>query len=96
MIIEIKSKSPAFKKFVEQVDSILSKTQHLTIDGGQMDPSNHHFEEQRQRLQKVALEFELGHPPHIINSFVATDLIYDEIKAIEDEEDIKAIEAANV
>ena len=44
MKIEIKSKSPAFKKFVEQVDNILSKTQHLTIDGGQMDPSNHHFE----------------------------------------------------
>ena len=90
MKIEIKSKSPAFKKFVEQVDNILSKTQHLTIDGGQMDPANHHFEEQRQRLQNVPLEFELGHPPHIINSFVATDLIYDEIKAIEEEEDIKA------
>tara|TARA_R100000988_G_C3917401_1_gene125049 strand:- start:186 stop:467 length:282 start_codon:yes stop_codon:yes gene_type:complete len=90
MKIEIKSKSPAFKKFVEEIDKILSKTQHLTIDGGQMDSSNNHFEEQSRRLQKVGLEFENGHPPHIINSWVATDLIYDEIKAIEDEEDIKA------
>ena len=90
MKIEIKSKSPAFKKFVEQVDKILSKTLHLTFDGGQMDASDNHFEEQSRRLQRVGLEFDNGHPPHIINSFIATDLIYDEIKAIEDEEDIKA------
>ena len=75
MKIEIKSKSPAFKKFVEQVDKILSKTQHLTIDGGQMDASDNHFEEQSRRLQRVGLEFDNGHPPHIINSFIATDLI---------------------
>ena len=90
MKIEIKSKSPAFKKFVEQVDKILSKTLHLTFDGGLMDASDNHFEEQSRRLQRVGLEFDNGHPPHIINSFIATDLIYDEIKAIEDEEDIKA------
>jgi hypothetical protein len=38
----------------------------------------------------VRLEFEWSHPVYPINEFVASDLVYSEIAAIQDEEDKKA------
>ena len=91
MKITIKSKSPVFKKFIEDIDNVLSKTQLFTADGGEMDSTNYHFKEQRERLSKVSLSFETGaHPAHIVNEFVATDLLYDELAALQEEADIEA------
>ena len=36
------------------------------------------------------MEFEGSHPVYPLNEFVATNLVYSEIKAIQDEEDAKA------
>ena len=91
MKITIKSKSPIFRKFIEDIDNVVSKTQLFTADGGEMDVENYHFQDQRERLSKISLDFETGaHPAHIINEFVATDLIYDELAALQEEADIEA------
>ena len=88
--INILSKSPQFLEFIKKMDSILSKTQHLTADGKEMDPDDQHFKHQRKRLATVRLEFEWSHPVYPINEFVASDLVYSEIAAIAEEEDKKA------
>ena len=88
--INIYSKSPEFVEFIKKMDSILSKTQHLTPNGKGMDVEDQHFKDQRTRLATVRLEFEWSHPVYPINEYVASDLVYSEIAAIQDEEDKKA------
>jgi len=88
--INIYSKSPEFIEFIKKMDSILSKTQHLTPNGKGMDVEDQHFKDQRTRLATVRLEFEWSHPIYPINEYVASDLVYSEIAAIQDEEDKRA------
>ena len=88
--INIYSKSPEFLEFIQKMDSILSKTQHLTPNGKGMDVEDQHFKDQRTRLATVRLEFEWSHPVYPINEYVASDLVYSEIAAIQDEEDKRA------
>ena len=88
--INIYSKSPEFVEFIKKMDSILSKTQHLTPNGKGMDVEDQHFKDQRTRLATVRLEFEWSHPVYPINEYVASDLVYSEIAAIQDEEDKRA------
>jgi len=88
--INIYSKSPEFIEFIEKVDSILSKTQHLTVDGKELDEADQHFKDQRTRLATVQLRFDHAAPVYPFNDWVAADLIHSELKAIQDEEDIKA------
>ena len=88
--INIYSKSPEFLEFIKKMDSILSKTQHLTPNGKGMDVEDQHFKDQRKRLATVRLEFEWSHPVYPINEYVASDLVYSEIAAIQDEEDKRA------
>jgi len=95
--LKIKSKSPEFHDFIMKMDDVLCKTQHLTADGKQVDADDDHFKDQRTRLAKTRLEFEWSHPVYPINEFVASDLVYSEIKAIEEEHDIAAsVENNNV
>ena len=89
--INIKSKSPEFLEFIEKLDSTLSKTQHLTADGRGMDNTDQHFKDQVKRLATVKLEFEFSNPVYPINEWVAADLVWSEIQAIQDEEDISAV-----
>jgi|TARA_R100001440_G_scaffold1895_4_gene5922 hypothetical protein len=89
--INLKTKSPEFREFVEKLDDILSKTQHLTADGKSMDNTEQHFKDQVKRLATVRLEFEFAAPVYPINQWVASDLVWSEIQAIQDEEDIKAV-----
>jgi len=89
--INLKTKSPEFREFVEKLDDILSKTQHLTADGKGMDNTEQHFKDQVKRLATVRLEFEFAAPVYPINQWVASDLVWSEIQAIQDEEDIKAV-----
>jgi hypothetical protein len=88
--LTIQSKSPEFLEFIEKLDSVLSKTQHLTPGGEEMDINDQHFKDQRTRIATVRMEFEGSHPVYPLNEFVATNLVYSEIKAIQDEEDAKA------
>ena len=88
--INIYSKSPEFLEFIKKMDSILSKTQHLTPNGKGMDVEDQHFKDQRTRLATVRLEFEWSHPVYPINEYVASDLVYSEIAAVQDEEDKRA------
>ena len=88
--INIYSKSPEFLEFIKKMDSILSKTQHLTPNGKGMDVEDQHFKDQRTRLATVRLEFEWSHPVYPINESVASDLVYSELAAIQDEEDKRA------
>ena len=85
--INIQSKSPEFMEFIEKIDSIPSKTQHLTIDGKQMDVNDQDFKDQRTRLATVRLEFEWGHPIYPINEYLASDLVYSEIAAIQNQQE---------
>ena len=89
--INIKSKSPEFLEFIENLDSILSETQHLTADGKAMDNTDQHFKDQVKRIATTRLEFEFSNPVYPINEWVAADLVWSEIGAIQDEEDIKAV-----
>ena len=89
--INIKSKSPEFLEFIEKLDSTLSKTQHLTATGDQMDNTDQHFKDQVKRIATTRLEFEFSNPVYPINEWVAADLVWSEIQAIQDEEDIKAV-----
>ena len=88
--INIQSKSPEFLEFIEKLDSTLSKTQHLTADGKQLDNTDQHFKDQVKRIATTRLEFEFSNPVYPINEWVAADLVWSEIQAIQDEEDIKA------
>ena len=88
--INIQSKSPEFLEFIEKLDSTLSKTQHLTADGKQLDNTYQHFKDQVKRIATTRLEFEFSNPVYPINEWVAADLVWSEIQAIQDEEDIKA------
>ena len=88
--INIQSKSPGFLEFIEKLDSTLSKTQHLTADGKQLDNTDQHFKDQVKRIATTRLEFEFSNPVYPINEWVAADLVWSEIQAIQDEEDIKA------
>ena len=88
--INIQSKSPEFLEFIEKLDSTLSKTQHLTADGKQLDNTDQHFKDQVKRIATTRLEFEFPNPVYPINEWVAADLVWSEIQAIQDEEDIKA------
>ena len=88
--INIQSKSPEFLEFIEKLDSTLSKTQHLTADGKQLDNTDQHFKDQVKRIATTRLEFEFSNPVYPINEWVAGDLVWSEIQAIQDEEDIKA------
>lgn len=89
--INIKSKSPEFLEFIEKLDSTISKTQHLTADGKGMDNTDQHFKDQVKRIATTRLEFEFSNPVYPINEWVAADLVWSEIGAIQDEEDIKAV-----
>ena len=89
--INIKSKSPEFLEFIEKLDSTLSKTQHLTADGKELDDTDQHFKDQVKRIATTRLEFEFSNPVYPINEWVASDLVWSEIQAIQDEEDISAV-----
>ena len=59
-----------------------------------MDNTDQHFKDQVKRLATVKLEFEFSNPVYPINEWVAADLVWSEIQAIQDEEDISAVVGA--
>ena len=45
----IKSHSEAFRDWVKEMDTVLSETQNLTIDGQPMEASDDHFKTQTKK-----------------------------------------------
>ena len=85
-MIKIKSKSEVFNKFVEDVDNILSRTEVTDPGGNPTDYNSDHFQAQMRRLIQIKIKFE-DVPVWPINEVIATNLIWDEIEAKQNEQD---------
>ena len=83
---KIKSKSEVFNKFVEDVDNILDRTEVTDVAGNPTDYHGDHFQAQMKRLTQVTMKFE-DVPVWPINEGIATNLIWDEIEAKQNEQD---------
>ncbi|HAI42783.1 MAG TPA: hypothetical protein DCM40_34095 [Maribacter sp.] len=83
----MKCKSEAFNDWVKGMDQILSETRSVTIDGQPMEASDFHFKDQINKLAKVPLVLD-GQAVYPINVWTASDLVHDEIDAINLSEDI--------
>jgi len=81
--IDLKSKSPAFKEWVEKMDHILAGTEITTPDGQDLEYQDDHFQDRMKRLQQSFIPFELM-PVYPLNETSASKLVYDEIKAKKD------------
>ena len=57
-MIKIKSNSEVFKKFVEDVDNILNRTEITDVTGNPTDYHGDHFQAQMKRLTQVTMKFE--------------------------------------
>tara|TARA_R100000664_G_C2740341_1_gene128938 strand:- start:367 stop:648 length:282 start_codon:yes stop_codon:yes gene_type:complete len=82
----IKSKSEVFKKFVEDVDTILNRTEITDAAGNPTDYHGDHFQAQMKRLTQTHMVFE-DMPIYPINEVMATNLLWDEIEAKQNEQD---------
>ena len=84
MDVKLKSSSKAFKKFVKDVDDILSKVHTHDKEGNRCDCTSENFVDSRDRLVNVELDFQDGHPSKMLNGWVAADFVEDEIQSLED------------
>jgi len=89
MDVKLKSSSTAFKKFVKDVDDILSKVQTHDKEGNRCDCTSASFVDARDRLVNVELDFKDGHPSKMLNLWVAADFVEDEIQSLEDKNEKK-------
>ena len=85
-MIKIKSNSEVFKKFVEDVDNILNRTEITDVAGNPTDCHGDHFQAQMKRLTQVTMQFE-DMPVWPINEVIATNLLWDEIEAKQNQQD---------
>jgi hypothetical protein len=83
----MKCKSEAFNDWVKEMDNVLSETQSTTIDGQPMEASDDHFKDQINKLAKVPLVLD-GQAVYPLNVWTASDLVHDEIDAINLSEDV--------
>ena len=78
--VKLQTKSQAFTSWVEEMDKVLSKTRHLTVDGQPMESSDLHFKQQLTKLAKVPLVLD-DQAIYPLNDWTASDLIQSEIDA---------------
>tara|TARA_R100001126_G_C4732399_1_gene104461 strand:+ start:145 stop:423 length:279 start_codon:yes stop_codon:yes gene_type:complete len=83
---KLKSSSHLFKKFVMELDEVLSKTQTHTVNGSQVSEKDEHFKEQRAKLAAVKVDIPMA-PVYPINEWLAEDIIRDEIETKTYEQD---------
>ena len=82
----IKSASEAWKTWIKEVDQILSETQILSANGNEIEYSDQHFQDQMQKLTSCSINF-TDMPIYLLNTEVATSLLWDEIERKKDERD---------
>ena len=85
---KIKSNSEVFKKFVEDVDNILDRTEITDAAGNPTDYHGDHFQAQMKRLTSITMQFE-DVPVWPINEVIATNLLWDEIEAKQNQQDVQ-------
>jgi len=81
----MKSKSETFKNWCQQVDKILDQLPANSISGQPLEYVDDDFQNCMKRLQQCAIKFE-DMPIYIINEKVASELVYDQLKGLEDEQ----------
>jgi len=81
----MKNKSETFNNWCKQVDKILSELPEHTIQGQPMEYSDDEFQNTMRKLQQCSLKFD-EMPIYIINEKVASELCYDHLKGMEDEQ----------
>lgn len=81
----MKNKSETFNNWCKQVDKILSELPEHTIQGQPMEYSDDEFQNTMRKLQQCSLKFD-EMPIYVINEKVASELCYDHLKGMEDEQ----------
>jgi hypothetical protein len=81
----MKNKSETFNNWCKQVDKILSDLPEHTIQGQPMEYSDDEFQNTMRKLQQCSLKFD-EMPIYIINEKVASELCYDHLKGLEEDE----------
>jgi len=81
----MKNKSETFNNWCKQVDKILSELPEHTIQGQPMEYSDDEFQNTMRKLQQCSLKFD-EMPIYIINEKVASELCYDHLKGLEEDE----------
>ena len=86
--LELKSSSHLFRKWVKEMDEVLSKTHTHNQNGDQVGMKDNHFQEQRSRLAATKVDV-YSAPVYPVNEWLATDLIVDEIDCRTYEQDLE-------
>ena len=81
----MENKSETFNNWCKQVDKILSDLPEHTIQGQPMEYSDDEFQNTMRKLQQCSLKFD-EMPIYIINEKVASELCYDHLKGLEEDE----------
>ena len=94
MDVKLKSSSHLFKKWVKDMDEVLSKTHTHNQQGDQTSQDSEHFKEQRGRLAATKVDV-YSAPVYPVNEWLATDLIVDEIECRTYEQDLEKSDGGN-
>ena len=86
--LELKSSSHLFRKWVKEMDKVLSKTHTHNQNGEQVSLKDNHFQEQRSRLAATKVDV-YSAPVYPVNEWLASDLIKDEIDCRTYEQDLE-------
>jgi hypothetical protein len=88
LTIELKSSSHLFRKWVKEMDEVLSKTHTHLQTGDRISMKDNHFQEQRGRLAATKVDV-YSAPVYPVNEWLASDLIQDEIDCRTYEQDLE-------
>lgn len=94
MDVKLKSSSHLFKKWIKDMDDVLSKTHTHNQQGDQTSQDSEHFKEQRGRLAATKVDV-YSAPVYPVNEWLATDLIVDEIECRTYEQDLEKSDGGN-
>ena len=91
---ELKSSSHLFRKWVKQMDDVLSKTHTHDQTGNETSQDSQHFKEQRGRLAATSVDV-YSAPVYPVNEWLATDFLQDEIECKSYEQDLEKSDGDN-
>mgnify|MGYP003133435533 FL=1 len=94
MDVKLKSSSHLFKKWVIQMDDILSKTHTHDQAGVPTTQDTEHFKEQRERLSSTKVDV-YSAPVYPVNQWLAQDFVNDEIECRTYEQDLEKTDGRN-
>jgi hypothetical protein len=78
--LNLKSSSIMFREWVTQIDNVLSKVETHKLDGSLLTKEDSAFHNARTVLAECAVQCKAA-PAYVINEWVASDLIEDEIES---------------